>query len=1031
MLQALPLRGGLGGGLLFAAALSASAQSQVTGFVSSALNAEGQPGARITVVGSQQSTMTDEKGHFTLNVPSLDVCLLVTAPECQEQIVYLQGRSSLDLRLLTLAPEPVLPSSPLPRMGAALTTLQSGQPGAGSSVFVRGLRSLHLSSQPLYVVDGVVWDMQEDGASVIDGYAVNPLNLIDPDDIESVRVLQGAETAVWGAKAAAGVVSITTKRAHDMVTRIEANIGVGLQEKFSAMPMMGAADYKRYATDVMGGMDAPSLTGRAGGGASRFLFTNDDPSRLSYFDTHNATDWLSLVQKNALVQNYGINVAGGDERALYRFSLGYAQNDGNLRGSSFNRLNVRFNSDIFLTRRFTLASDIYYAQTNTHTPVSGIGESSFASLFPLALSKSPLYGPYQHNAAGEVTNRTSDVDELGVSNPVVLIGDGMPRSAGQRFTASLQPRYTFTDRLSFSALLAFQWIKDNQDYFMPDGGLTDQPLLNASGEVYATGLNEVRNLMQRQSTLSANAHLDYDILRGTDHNLSASLGGRYYNTLSKYTAGRGYNTGSDFMKALSNTNSSLRWIEGDNYIARDAAWFLTAGYNYRQRYGLAASAALQASSRYGAEADGIKLAGTSWMPTANVDAYWNLSAERFMAALHGFDAKVRLGWGRTGNDRLPINASRTYLTSASLSQNAVGNVIGAIGNNQLKWETTSELKAGLDLGFFSGHWTMAFDFCHATTSDLLSRRSLSNESGLRYYWANGGTLSSTGFEFSTSARIVDHRDWHLALSAALGHYKGEVTDLSPSSEGLGEVKFTTDIAGAQVLTAEGHPAGVFYGYRTEGIFATAAEAQQAGLSIVAANGELLPFKAGDVHFTDQNGDHIINDQDRVVIGDPTPDLYGSFDLCLQWKRLSISPLFTFSVGGDVYNALRADLESGSSLRNQTTAMISRWTHDGQQTTMPRATYGDPMGNARFSDRWIEDGSYLRMKSLTVSYDIPFHAAMLQNIRIYASACNLFTLTRYLGADPETYISPAVLARGIDAGLTPQSRSYLFGVKINL
>lgn len=999
---------------LSAAALSATAQSQITGVVTSALNAEGQPGARITVVGSQQSAMTDEKGRFTLSVPSLDACLLVTAPGCEEQTVYLQGRSTLDLRLLTTSAEPVLPVSTMPRLGAALTTLQSGQPGAGSSVFVRGLHSIHLSGQPLYVVDGVVWDMMEDGTSAIDGFAANPLNLIDPDDIESVQVLQGAETAVWGAKAAAGVVSITTKRAHDMVTRIEANIGMGLQEKFGAMPMMNAADYKRYATDVMSGMDKDAV--------SRFLFTNDDPSRLSYFDTHNATDWLSLVQKNALVQNYGINVSGGDERALYRFSLGYAQNDGNLRGSSFNRLNVRFNSDIFLTRHFTLATNIYYAQTNTHTPVSGISEAY--SPFYLGLAKSPLYGPYQHNAAGEMTNRTSDVDELGVSNPVVLIGDGMPRSAGQRFAVSLQPQYKFNDRLSFTALLSFQWNKENQDFFMPDGGLTNQPLFNANGEAYAIGLNEVRNLMQRQSTLSANAHLDYDILRGTNHNLAASIGGRYYNTLNKYTAGRGYNTGSDFMKALSNTNSSLRWIDGDNYIARDAAWFLTANYNYRQRYGLAASAAIQASSRYGADAGGLMIAGTSWMPTATVDAYWNISAERFMAALHGFDAKVRLGWNLTGNDRLPINASRTFLTSSSLSQNAVGNVVGAIGNSELKWETTSQLHAGLDLGFFSGRWTLAFDFFQSTTTDLLSRRSLGAESGLRYYWANGGTLKATGFELATTARIIDRRDWRLSLSAALGHYKGEVTELP-------EGQFTTDIAGAQVLTAVGQPVGVFYGYRTEGIFATGDEAKQAGLSVVASNGTLVPFKAGDVHFADINNDGIINDQDRVVIGNPTPDVYGSFDLNLQWKRLSISPLFTFSVGGDVYNALRADLESGCTLHNQTTAMNARWTHDGQQASMPRATYGDPMGNARFSDRWIEDGSYMRLKSLTVSYDIPFHATMLQNIRIYASANNLFTLTRYLGADPETSLSPAVLAQGIDAGLTPQSRSYLFGVKINL
>ena len=999
---------------LSAAALSAGAQGlpTVTGVVTSAKNSAGQPGARISVVGSQQTAMTDATGHFTLEVPSLDACLIITAPGHAGQTIYLQGRSSIDLRLLSLSSDHTPPSA-LPRLGDALTTLSSGQPGAATQVFVRGMHSIHLSSQPLYLVDGVVWQMQEDAPTAIDGFTTNPLNLIDPNDIESIEVIRDG-SAAWGAKAAGGIISIKTKRAHDMVTRIEANISMGLQQKFSSLPMMSAADYKRYATDVMHGMDKDVV--------SRFLFTNDDPSRLSYYDTHNATDWMQIVQKNALVQNYGINVAGGDERALYRFSLGYAQNDGNIKGASFNRLNVRFNSDIHLSKRFTVSSDIYYAQTNTHTAVSGIND--VYSPYYLGLAKSPLYGPYQHNASGMTTNRTSEMDELGVSNPIVLLDHAMPHDAKQRFSVSLLPKYAFNDRLSLNALLALQWDKDNQDFFMPDGGLTDQPLYNANGEVYATGLNEVRNLMNRHTSLSANVFVTYNILSSWQHNLQATGGWRFYNTASRYTAGRGYNTGSDFMKALSNTNSSLRWIEGDTYTDRDMAWYLTADYNYLHRYGAKASAALQASSRYGSEAGGLSLAGTSWMPTAHVEAYWNLSAERFMANLHGFDVKLRLGWSQQGNDRLPLNASRTFLSSMSLTQGAVGNVIAGIGNRQLKWETTRQYNLGLDLGFFSGRWSIGVDFYRSMTSDLLSRHSLNAESGLRYYWANGGKLRNTGFELSTTARIIDHRDWQLSLSAALGHYKGEVTEL-PGGQ------FTTDISGAQILTAEGHPVGTFFGYRTEGVFSTAAEAQQADLAIIAPNGDKVPFKAGDVHFTDQNGDHIINDIDRVIIGDPTPSVYGSFDFNLQWRRLSVTPLFTFSVGGDVYNALRADLESGSTLHNQTTAMLLRWTYDGQRTSMPRATFGDPMGNARFSDRWIEDGSYLRLKGVTVSYDIPFHAAMLQNIRVFATANNIFTLTRYLGADPESACSASVLAQGIDAGLIPQSRSFLFGVKVNL
>lgn len=999
---------------LSAIAMTAAAQqpTTVTGVITTAQHSEGQPGARINVVGGQQAVLSDETGKFSLTVPSLDACLTISAPGYETQTVYLQGRNSLELNLLSENASDTQTSA-IPVQGEAYSVLQSGQPGSASNVFVRGLHSIHLSAQPLYVVDGVVWQMQEDATSSIDGFMANPLNILDADDIESLEVIKNG-SAVWGAKAAAGVVNIKTKRAHDMVTRIEANISMGLQQKFSSLPMMSAADYKRYATDVMSGMDKNAV--------NRLLFTSDDASKLSYFDTHNATDWLSLVNNNAMLQRYGINVAGGDERALYRFSLGYDQNDGNVKGSSFNRLNIRFNADIHLTRKFTVNSDIYYAQTNTRTPISGMDDAY--SPYYLGLAKSPLYGSYQHNAEGMLTTRLCDVDELGVSNPMTLVDGNLPQASKQRFTISLQPRYQFNSKLSLTALLAFSWDKENQDVFMPDGGVSDQNLYNAKGEIYAIGLNEVRNQMTRQSALSAHVHLDYDIVNTWKHQFKATLGGRFYNMANRYTAGRGYNTGSDYMKALSNTNSSLRWITGDTYTDRDLAWYLQGDYSYLSRYGITAAASLQASTRYGVEAGGLQLAGTSWMPTAQVEAYWNLSSERFMKNLKGVDAKVRLGWNLSGNDRLPLNAARTYLSSASISQNAVGNVITSIGNNKLKWETTNQMNLGLDFGFCHKTWLLSLDLYRSTTSDLITRYSMASESGLNYYWANGGKLRNTGFELRNTVRIIEDRDWKLSASVVLGQYISEVTEL-PQGD------ITTDIASARILTTVGQPVGVFYGYQTEGVFSTAAEASAAHLGIVAANGSVVPFEAGDVHFTDQNKDGIINDADRVIIGDPTPDFYGSLNLNLQWKRLSIVPEFSFVYGGDIYNALRADLESGSSLHNQTTAMLNRWTADGQTTNMPRATYGDPMGNARFSDRWIEDGSYLRLKSLTVGYDIPFHASMLQNIHVFASAYNVFTLTNYLGADPETALSSSVLSQGIDAGLTPQSRSFVFGVKINL
>lgn len=983
---------------------------QVKGLVTSTNCQSGQPGARVSVDGIQQMTMTDEQGTFTLVVPSYDVCLTVSAPGCVQQKVYLQGRQTVQVKLLSENPESV---ENMNLQGEALSIRESGSPGAATRLFVRGMHSIHLTSQPLYLVDGVVWDMQEDAVSSIDGFSSNPLNLIDEDDIERVEILNNG-TAIWGAKAAGGVVSITTKRAHDMATRIEANISMGVQQKCSSLPMMKAADYRRYATDVMRGMDAKTVEG--------LLFTNDDLSRLSYYDTHNATDWLEQINQHALLQKYGINVAGGDERALYRFSIGYAHNDGAVKGSNFNRLNVRFNSDIFLTDRFSVASDIYYSNTDSRVSVAGMDE--VASPYYVALAKSPLYAPYQRNASGMVTNRMSDVDELNVTNPIALIDDQMPQVTKQRFVISLRPTYKFSDRLKLTALLSYQWDKENQDSFLPDGGVTDMPLTNANGEVYAVGLNEVRNLMGRQNILSAQVFADWQVMKGWRHSWKAQAGWRFAHAHYRYSAGRGFNTGSDFMKALSNTNSSLRWITGDSYTVRDMAWFVQSRYEWMQRYGVDASVAIQTSSRYGSDAGGLGLCGVAWMPTAQVEAYWNIGAERWMQSLRGVDAKLRLGWNMTGNDQLPINASRTYLRSSAFAQNAVGNVVANVANEQLKWETTREWNLGMDLSFFNHRWQLSLNLYRATTDDLLSRRSLAEESGLEYYWANGGKLRNTGLTIATDVRAINRKDWQLTVGASVGHHKNEVVALPEGS-------FTTDVAGARVLTQVGQPVGVFYGFQTDGVYATVADAAEAGLSVKNANGSLTAFGAGDMKFVDHCKDGIIDDKDRVIIGDPNPDVYGSFQASLSWKRFTLTPVFTFSVGGDVYNALRAQLESGSSLNNQTTAMNNRWTADGQVTSMPRATYGDPMGNARFSDRWIEDGSYLRMKTLTLSYDIPFQSTMLQNIRVWASVNNLFTLTRYLGADPESSCSSSVLAQGIDAGLLPQSRSFVLGVKVNL
>ena len=262
--------------------------------------------------------------------------------------------------------------------------------------------------------------------------------------------------------------------------------------------------------------------------------------------------------------------------------------------------------------------------------------------------------------------------------------------------------------------------------------------------------------------------------------------------------------------------------------------------------------------------------------------------------------------------------------------------------------------------------------------------------------------------------------------ASIGHYKNEVTALPGDAV---EYNYCDGI----IRTEVGQPVGVFYGYKTAGVFSTDADAKASGLHMVSDTGVDTPFVAGDVRFVNVDGDagNVIDEKDMTIIGDPNPDFYGRIFTKFGYKNLSLSATFTYSVGGDIYNYQRMLLESGSRFMNQTVAMTNRWTADGQQTDIPRASFGDPHGNNRFSDRWIEDGSYLRLKNITLSYSVPIRSTYLQGVTIWGSANNLFTLTKYLGSDPEFSSSNNILTRGVDRGLLPQSTNFSLGLKINL
>lgn len=1019
----------------------ASAQGVIKGKVVNSSTMEKFAGARITVIGTKNVAMSDENGAFELKDADKNSVLQIEAPGCEMQIMAVQGKKDLVVKVV-----PVSSSKPFYTADALATNTtyktgdmakatlsasedidmslngavrgisQSGVDGIGTAVMIKGLHSINMTNTPLYVVDGVMWQSQDFQSSVHSGYYSNPLALIPATDIESIQVMKNG-TAIYGAKAANGVVIINTKRSHNMATEISVDAWAGIKSAFKSMPMMNAADYRTYATDVMKGIKNINQL------ADKYHFLNDDKSSSYYLSSHNNTNWNDEINSSAFTQNYNVGVRGGDEIALYSFSLGYAHNDGNIDNTDFSRLNVRINSDINFTKHFTTRADISFAQITRNLFDDGI--DGYTSPLYLSYIKSPLYNPHQFDMSGKLYNKISDKDELGTGNPLAITTEAEGKTKNYRFTATLAPKYQFTDRFALSAIAGYSWDKIKESSFTPDFGLAERNLYNEQGDWFGEGDNCVTSLMTRNNTLTLGMYADWAVLKGNS-NLSLNGGFTYINNTFESNYGMGYNTGSDNLRNLSVTNSALRTIVGLDDDWRTLRWNLAADYNYQHRYLLTATATMESSSRFGKHADGgMRLAGISWGMFPSVTGAWVVTGERFMSKLPFVNyLKLYTGYEMTGNDDIPVNATRTYFENVGYAGLAKGTTLSNIGNDKLTWEKTNTWNIGVDMSLFDNRLSINAEYYISTTKDLLVQKQLRDEYGLKYYWSNDGKLSNKGYVIGLEARIVDSKDWKLNAGASIGHYKNEV-------KALGNGNIVNSYFGGEVLTTVGQPLGVFYGYKTDGVFATQQEAEKANLGIVSETGAKTLFGAGDMHFTDANKDGNIDENDRQIIGDPNPDAYGNFHLNVQYKGFTLGAMFTYSVGNDAYNALRANLESGSSLNNQTQNLRNRWVADGQVTSVPKATYGDPMGNARFSDRWIEDASYLKLKQISASYTLPIKPKFIQGASVWLAVNNVFTVTKYLGSDPEFCYGNSLLYQGIDAGLTPSTRSYNIGIKLNL
>ena len=1023
-------------------------------------------GIQLKVLGyDRYSAMTGADGKFTIKVPEFATTLFVHSPSFMSQQVAINAKDTeKDIQVFMMqekfrpmytegttytaqagfdaeAKDVTIESDIENILGADVRTVtRSAAPGIGATMFVRGLSSINANAQPLIVVDGVEQDMQQNRLSLHSGQINNILANIAPEDIASVKVLKNA-TALYGARGGNGVILITTKRGKSMATRIDANISAGVSLVPQLPTMMNASQYRNYATEILG--TVPENINRDTPISFRFL--NDDPNNYYYHTYHNDTDWTDYVYDTAMTQNYNINVQGGDDIGMYNLSVGYVKAESTAKNNDFDRMNVRFNTDINILYNLNTKFDISISRTNSKVFDDGAMEDLSAGAITsptfLSLIKSPIVSPYQYNAiVGGFTSLLCDYDDIysqlgsgyGLANPVAILnnanGDNKNKAENTYFNVRVEPTWTINNSLSLTSMFSYTLDRNSQRYHRPFVGVPSFEISNLG-----TVTSMAASLFSKEINVVSDTHIDWKHQYGK-HNLAAFGGFKYtYFSFDDNNLKTEYNSTTNDKNPALSASSGYQHIKGNNDVWKNLQWYGNVDYNYMNRYFATVSLSAEANSRFGAKSGDLDLCGVAWALFPSVQLGWVMTNESWFPRNLGVNyLRVNAGYDMSGNDDISNYAARTSLSAVRFNYNAIGLQLTNIGNDEIKWETNHKLNVGLQAYMLNNRLGVDFNYYVNKTKDLLTLQTFKNPiGGINNYWTNGGEIKNEGFELSVTAKPVVTHKWNVEVGASVGHYANKVTKL-PDGD------YTSSVYGDNnILTSVGNPVGLFYGYKTAGVFATDADAKAAGkdgyLYMEDNAGIRNDFKAGDVHFIDQNNDGKISELDKVVIGDPNPDIYGNIFATINYKNLTLTMGWNYSLGNDVYNYQRSILNSGSTFYNQQVAEVAHWRYEGQQTDLPRLAYGDPMGNNRFSDRWIEDGSYLRLKTLNLSYKVPVPGSWtwLQGLTIWAQANNLLTFTKYLGSDPEFSIGNGVLYQGIDCGNIAQGRSFQCGVKINL
>ena len=1025
--------------LLFS--VSSVAQYLVKGVVLDSDTGEPIIGASIEVVGSQIGTVTDLDGQYELSVSDVQAKLNVSYigyktltlsadkasrilmeedTQSLEELVVIgygvQKKSVVTAAISKVTSEDLTNVLPTRidnvlegKVSGVTVTTASGQPGAGSQVRVRGVGTINDAS-PLYVVDGM---------------PVGNIDYLNPTDIQSVEVLKdAASAAIYGTKGANGVILVTTKSgSFNQKVQISYDMNIGWQNPWKKKAVLNGPWYQTILNEAR----------INDGGTPYFATVTTDPG----------TDWQdALFNYNALVQSHQVNVQGGSDKVNYFLSFGYFGQDGIVGGdkdrSNYKRYSVRVKNnykafeatDRSWLKKLDISANIAYSRTSS----TGIAENSaFYSPLGSALLMDPTMPVYAKDQQAVLTKYpTAVTDKNGrvysvpditmneIINPVASLELPGGKNYADRFTANLSAALEIYEDLIFQSSF-------NSDLTIGNYEVYSFPYYLSSGGAGSSTTSSVNQSLNRTWTWQVENTLSYSH-NFAGHTVSALIGQSASKTAYTYVSGTAYDLPSyDPYKATidyAQGSEDSQQTGGSRSYTANASYFARVGYDYKERYLFQASVRVDGSDKFGPN--------NRWGVFPSFSLGWNIAKEDFFSNMPNWwsGMKVRGSWGMNGNDRISdfaylslVVAGSNYTFGRGESEQVVSGVRQSrLSNPDLKWETSRQTDIGLEMSWLKNALTFNFDFFHKTTQDMLMTSLLPAYIGVEVPWTNGGKMQNWGLEFELGYKF-DIKGVKFSIDANVSYLQNKLIDYGneSGSQNLDNVQGVGTVSRAQ--NNEVYP--FFYGYKTNGIFQTTAEAE----GYVNAAGERLQpdAVAGDVRFVDANGDGIINDDDRVKIGKGMPDVTYAFTIGLEWKGIDINAFFQGVAGNQIYDATRrADL----SLANQPTWILDRWTGPGTSNSVPRVTQVDPNDNWRSSDLYIKDGAYFRLKSLQVGYSLPqkwMDKIRMRRIRIYFAAENLFTITQYDGFDPE--IGSGGTSTGIDYGCYPQSRTLSVGANI--